>query len=107
MAMGAPYDRAGVRLVGVRLRRRSSISAAVDEGYARGMSQQSPKWITVVRDLWCKLFHDEPMWPVRGQYQCRRCLCYHPVRWEQIDSKEDLRESDHLKSARPAFHHPF
>jgi hypothetical protein len=35
-------------------------------------------------DLWCDLLHDKPMWPINGRYQCRTCLRYRPVRWEQI-----------------------
>lgn len=30
---------------------------------------------------WCKLVHDDPMWPVNGQYICRTCLRAHPVVW--------------------------
>ena len=41
------------------------------------------KWIDLARDLWCELFHDQPMWPINGRYQCGSCLRYHPVRWER------------------------
>jgi hypothetical protein len=23
--------------------------------------------------LWCRLWHAEPMWPIRGRYSCRIC----------------------------------
>lgn len=30
---------------------------------------------------WCRLMHDQPMWPVNGKYICRTCLRAHPVAW--------------------------
>ena len=38
--------------------------------YAKGL-------VSGVGMLWCKAHHDAAMWPVRGRYQCRRCLRYH------------------------------
>ena len=32
---------------------------------------------------WCKLMHPEPMWPVRGEYQCRVCQRKFRVAWEE------------------------
>jgi len=26
--------------------------------------------------------HDEPMWPIHGQYECRTCGQHHRVRWD-------------------------
>jgi hypothetical protein len=39
----------------------------VSEGVARG---------------WCHTMHPAPMWPIHGEYRCRRCLRQHPVPWE-------------------------
>jgi hypothetical protein len=36
-------------------------------------------------DLWCTLLHDSVMWPIHGQYQCRRCGLLKPVPWAQPD----------------------
>lgn len=32
--------------------------------------------------LWCRLMHHEPMWPIRGNYECRICGRRFPVPWE-------------------------
>lgn len=29
----------------------------------------------------CFLFGHDPMWPVNGQYLCRRCLSYRKTGW--------------------------
>jgi hypothetical protein len=34
-----------------------------------------------LKDIWCRAFHNEPMWPVNGRYQCRCCLRYHGISW--------------------------
>jgi hypothetical protein len=38
---------------------------------------------TRIADLWCRLMHTEPMWPLHGQYECRRCGRRHRVCWGQ------------------------
>jgi hypothetical protein len=30
---------------------------------------------------WCRIWHDDPCWPIRGSYECRSCQRKHPVRW--------------------------
>lgn len=30
--------------------------------------------------------HPDPMWPVKGEYQCRVCLRKYRVAWEQPES---------------------
>jgi hypothetical protein len=35
-----------------------------------------------VAELWCRLMHAEPMWPVHGHYRCRLCWREYPARWE-------------------------
>lgn len=32
---------------------------------------------------WCYVMHPDPMWPVRGKYQCPRCLRQYQVPWEE------------------------
>jgi hypothetical protein len=36
-----------------------------------------------IAEFWCRLMHKEPMWPSRGQYECRRCGRRYRVCWEQ------------------------
>ena len=33
-------------------------------------------------DLWCRLIHPSPMWPVHGYYRCPACQRQYPVPWE-------------------------
>jgi hypothetical protein len=33
--------------------------------------------------LWCKFAHSSVMWPIHGQYRCRKCLRLYPVPWER------------------------
>jgi len=30
---------------------------------------------------WCRMTHNEAMWPMHGRYVCRRCLREHEVEW--------------------------
>jgi hypothetical protein len=34
---------------------------------------------------WCRTFHPEPYWPVRGHYRCRVCLRSYGVPWREDD----------------------
>jgi hypothetical protein len=43
--------------------------------------EQSHRWIETAKDLWCGFLHDEPMWPINGRYQCRKCLRYSNIPW--------------------------
>jgi hypothetical protein len=36
---------------------------------------------TRIADLWCGLMHNQPMWPLHGQYECRTCGTQHRVCW--------------------------
>jgi len=38
-----------------------------------------------VADLWCTLMHDSLMWPIHGQYQCRKCGRSQPVAWARTE----------------------
>ncbi|HZQ55990.1 MAG TPA: hypothetical protein VFB14_27600 [Bryobacteraceae bacterium] len=40
-------------------------------------------FLSNIGHLWCSFAHNDVMWPIHGQYQCRRCLRYHTVAWEQ------------------------
>lgn len=33
-------------------------------------------------EIWCRVMHDEVMWPVCGKYQCRVCMRAYRVVWE-------------------------
>ena len=35
-----------------------------------------------IADLWCRLTHPAPMWPVNGHYRCRTCRRQYQVPWE-------------------------
>ena len=47
------------------------------------MEQQkrSVNWVIRIGELWCKLMHTAPMWPMRGNYLCRTCGRSYPVPW--------------------------
>ena len=49
-------------------------------------------FIEKLRAVWCSFAHDDLMWPMNGRYQCRRCLQYHRVPWEegQADAAADV-----------------
>jgi hypothetical protein len=32
-----------------------------------------PNLLERLRIRWCRMMHDSPMWPIRGQYRCRSC----------------------------------
>jgi hypothetical protein len=50
---------------------------------------------------WCKLMHDEPMWPVNGKYICRSCLRAHPVGWSNSASPVLVPASAGLRRLHP------
>ena len=41
-------------------------------------------------DLWCKLLHDQPNWPMHGHYICRSCGRRYAVPWEFTALSPDL-----------------
>ena len=48
------------------------------------MSQQRkflPSVLERLRTRWCRMVHNAPMWPIRGQYRCRACGRNFPVPW--------------------------
>jgi hypothetical protein len=44
-----------------------------------------------VLQFWCTLTHPSPMWPVKGQYRCPKCLRVYPVKWETPNGHEAHR----------------
>jgi hypothetical protein len=55
-------------------------------------------------DWWCTLMHNSVMWPIHGQYQCRRCGRSRPVPWAQPDApSRSLRPTRSVVVLR----HPF
>jgi len=37
-------------------------------------------------DVWCKLMHEQAMWPIHGRYECRTCGRQHPVAWAEPET---------------------
>jgi hypothetical protein len=37
--------------------------------------------VQTIRDFWCRLTHNDPTWPIRGKYYCRRCWSVRDVPW--------------------------
>jgi len=35
-----------------------------------------------ISELWCKIMHGQPMWPIHGRYICPDCLREYAVEWE-------------------------
>jgi hypothetical protein len=35
-----------------------------------------------IADVWCRLMHPAPMWPVHGHYRCPACWREYAVPWE-------------------------
>ena len=57
--------------------------------------------------VWCRLMHNEPMWPVHGWYECRTCGRHHRAwRDEQATpgapSLRQLNRRANVTSLRPA-----
>ena len=51
---------------------------------------QFQKIVYKVEALWCEVFHDQPMWPINGRYQCRTCLRYTAVPWEAASTSSKV-----------------
>jgi hypothetical protein len=51
--------------------------------------------------LWCTLTHNSPKWPVKGRYQCARCLRYHPVPWDSAESNWNYASLDRIRYVGP------
>lgn len=32
-------------------------------------------------EIWCKLMHPAPMWPIGGYYKCPKCFRQYAVEW--------------------------
>jgi hypothetical protein len=43
-----------------------------------------------IGNFWCKLMHDEPMWPMHGWYECRTCGRQHRA-WRNERAKPEAR----------------
>jgi hypothetical protein len=50
-------------------------------------------------EAWCGLMHDEPMWPIHGQYECRTCGRHYPVPWTAELQLAAVRHSAALRAA--------
>lgn len=43
-----------------------------------------------IEEMWCRMMHEQAMWPMHGKYSCRQCLREYPVEWEGEGA--DLRD---------------
>lgn len=43
-----------------------------------------------IEEMWCRMMHEQAMWPMHGKYNCRQCLREYPVGWEGEGA--DLRD---------------
>ena len=34
-----------------------------------------------IEEMWCRMMHEQAMWPMHGRYTCRQCLREYPVEW--------------------------
>jgi len=63
---------------------------------------------SLIADLWCRLMHPAPMWPVHGYYRCPTCWRQYAVPWEAraltvaVQATSPLLRSDarHIRSER-------
>jgi hypothetical protein len=37
--------------------------------------------VRAICDFWCALIHDQPSWPICGNYYCKKCWKRFPVPW--------------------------
>jgi hypothetical protein len=49
-----------------------------------------PNLFEHLRILWCRMMHDSPMWPIRGQYRCRSCGRSFLVPWVSEPAAEPV-----------------
>ena len=48
-----------------------------------------------IGNFWCRLMHDEPMWPMYGWYECRTCGRQHRA-WQDENFKPETPWSRQL-----------
>jgi len=54
-------------------------------------------------DLWCRLMHPTPMWPVHGHYRCPACWREYSVPWEvrsapaSLDTVSQVMRPEHSR----------
>jgi hypothetical protein len=48
--------------------------------------------------MWCKVWHPEVTWPVRGQYRCRSCHRIYSVPWEAPALARGSAETAHRRT---------
>jgi hypothetical protein len=74
----------------------------MSEKAGQDTDQASPVWQRAAQrfgTLWCDFTHDSPMWPIRGEYECRTCGRRYPVPWAE---DRFLPASGKLIAAPPA-----
>jgi len=45
-----------------------------------------------LKELWCEIMHDSPMWPIHEHYECRACGLLHAVPWSS--DREGTSQTD-------------
>ena len=61
------------------------------------MKTRLARLIDRTRARWCYAMHPDPMWPVRGEYQCPKCQRRFPVPWEEKPRTNAAEATDDLK----------
>lgn len=57
--------------------------------------------LETIRELWCEVMHDSPMWPIHGHYDCRTCGRRYTVPWtEERQMLTPAARSSHVQRAR-------
>ena len=49
-----------------------------------------------IGETWCISMHHEVMWPMRGKYQCRKCLREYPVVFETPEAQPRAARRDSM-----------
>jgi hypothetical protein len=106
---GEPPHDSGCRGEVLRVLERLSLARAIsimqEPPYPRNMLvEQSRKCVARAKGRWCELFHNKPMWPINGRYQCGSCFRYHAVRWEQVAVRHVAGREHTHETARRSFH---
>ena len=52
--------------------------------------------------IWCRLAHESLMWPVHGQYECRRCGRHYPAFAEAPITNQAVKAAPSGASRLPA-----
>jgi len=75
-----------------RFEREARAIAALAHPGEAGCSKMAAWSLTkTAGDVWCRIPHESPMWPIHGEYRCRRYMRRFPVPWETGVSAESQK----------------